>query len=58
MLKRSLVLLILAAFLAAAAPVRAQKWEYPAARRAEQVDDFHGAKVEDPYRWMEDTESA
>src|SRR5436309_7654439 len=28
--------------------------KYPNTRRAEQVDDFHGTKVADPYRWLED----
>lgn len=26
---------------------------YPATRRVEQVDEFHGVKVADPYRWLE-----
>ncbi len=55
MFKRSMSLLILGAFLTAAVP--AQKYDYPKPRRADQVDDFHGTKVADPYRWMEDTES-
>lgn len=32
---------------------------YPVARRDETiVDDFHGTRVADPYRWLEDPESA
>ncbi|MFK7818484.1 MAG: S9 family peptidase, partial [Planctomycetaceae bacterium] len=28
--------------------------EYPVSKTVDQVDDFHGTKVEDPYRWLED----
>ncbi len=35
-----------------------RKPTYPAARKSDQMDDFHGTKVADPYRWLEDLDSA
>ena len=31
---------------------------YPAARRLDLVEDLHGYQVADPYRWLEDADSA
>lgn len=31
--------------------------DYPESRRGEQIDDYHGTPVADPYRWLEDTDS-
>ena len=37
-----------------AASTPADKLAYPAATRADTVDDYNGVKVPAPYRWMED----
>jgi prolyl oligopeptidase len=35
----------------------APAFDYPATAQVEQVDDYHGVAVADPYRWLEEIES-
>jgi len=48
---------LIAMFLAA--NVFAQnKIEYPKTKKVEQTDEYHGTRISDPYRWLEDDNSA
>jgi len=53
------VLLILPISIAAAgSAVDMDPLTYPSARRATQTDEYHGTTVADPYRWLEQIDSA
>lgn len=52
----SLVLLVLTTALAS--PTAAQRIDYPPARRGDVFDTLHNVRVADPYRWLEDLNSA
>jgi len=48
---------LLSLLFAAAGLAASPKLNYPVAQRDAVVDDYHGTKVADPYRWLEDLES-
>ena len=33
------------------------KIQYPEVHKVDQIDDYHGIKISDPYRWLEDVDS-
>ena len=35
----------------------AMTFVYPESHKVDQVDDYHGTQVADPYRWLEDVDS-
>jgi prolyl oligopeptidase len=56
-LPRSVLLAAGLFFVADVAHAQSPALQYPATRRGEQVDDYHGTRVADPYRWLEDVAS-
>jgi prolyl oligopeptidase len=57
-LRRRLTATLVATLLAATTALVAQQPQYPATKKVDQVDDYHGTRVADPYRWLEDDASA
>src|SRR5437773_2859843 len=37
--------------------VQPMQLTYPTSKKVEQADDYHGTKIADPYRWLEDLDS-
>ncbi|MDP2037656.1 MAG: S9 family peptidase, partial [Ignavibacteria bacterium] len=55
-MKKLFLFLLITPLLSAA--ITAQSINYPITKKVDQVDDYHGTKVADPYRWLEDNNSA
>ncbi|MFA7229551.1 MAG: prolyl oligopeptidase family serine peptidase [Melioribacteraceae bacterium] len=49
--------LIIFLILIAYTSISAQSIKYPVSKKIDHVDDYHGTKIADPYRWLEDNNS-
>ena len=56
--RKWIALLVVLAFIWMPACTKQQKITYPVTKKVDQVDDYFGTKVADPYRWLEDDKSA
>src|SRR5688572_27623215 len=53
MIRKFSLFLLIFSFLVSAVPAQ-KRLDYPKPKKIEQVDNYHGTTVSDPYRWMED----
>ncbi len=53
----AIVITSLAAGASPAQPPATTPLRYPPTRASDQVDNYHGTRVADPYRWLEDTDA-
>ncbi|HET9438981.1 MAG TPA: hypothetical protein VFO52_02375, partial [Longimicrobiales bacterium] len=51
---RRLLSLCVSLAVLSAVPVTAQTLQYPVTKKENVEDDYHGTRVADPYRWLED----
>jgi len=56
-MRKATTLLAVAVLAGGCAPGADKGPQYPDSRRSDQSDDYFGAEVSDPYRWMEDLDS-
>ncbi|HVP11223.1 MAG TPA: prolyl oligopeptidase family serine peptidase [Phycisphaerae bacterium] len=54
---KSIAVAVLAAFVLAGCSQAAKPLVYPKTAKVDQVDDYFGVKVADPYRWLEELDS-
>src|ERR1700736_93231 len=54
----TVAVLFVAVLAVVAAVAEPPRLDYPKTRKGDVIDDYHGTKVADPYRWLEDDNSA
>ena len=57
MLKRVILLLFFLISMSVLVFAQSSAFNYPKAKKMDQIDYYHSVKVSDPYRWLEDTDS-
>ena len=55
---RHWIAILIACGSAGASAVEPARFTYPETKKIEQIDDYNGVRISDPYRWLEDDNSA